>query len=619
MAVTFLDEKPKSRVVFLDEDDSPSGGYARGDISEEEMLRLQLEAMDGPTAEIPERPKRTAGETAIGVLENAASLGSGMVSGMTRAPLSAAQNMAEVWYDTATGNNPKPYQRASEAARNFQEDTARFTYEPRTDAGRDQQKVVGEFMNEYLAPLEPALAAMDMAPMLPRGALRQAIPDIPRRQAPSGGAGRNAGAAESAMAAQRLEAMQSLPRPFEGDSAPTRGQLSRAFDQVQFERETAKQPELGAPLRERYQNQQGRLAENLDAIQDNASPSTLEPRAIASGAVSALDERRAARKQKVADYYADAEEAGALAAPIDMAPISRAVSQGDAMQSVAPNAKAIKDEAVRLGALVPDENGKLVPQRITIGQAEKLRQFVNYATDYYTPREKRVATEWIKGIERALDSGESVNGEANKLYRRARSERKRFAQEFEEVPIVRSLLDNKRGTSERVVPLDKLFNRTILNGSVEEINKLRGSLLQSGEDGKQAWMNLKAQTIEHIKEKGFSRTQDSAGNPVVTPNQLSKVIDGLDKSGKLESLFGRKQAQQLRDLSDSAQYIFTAPPNAVNHSNTGAILLAALDSFLSVGIGMPAPVATLGRAAAAEAKRRKVRSGVTRALEGEVQ
>ena len=86
---------------------------------------------------------------------------------------------------------------------------------------------------------------------------------------------------------------------------------------------------------------------------------------------------------------------------------------------------------------------------------------------------------------------ERIKGLAAKKYRNARRLHRTMVEEFEETPIVSNLLTNKRGTQERRVAFEDVFKKTLLDGSVDEINKLRGSLLRTDE-GKQAWFDLKA-------------------------------------------------------------------------------------------------------------------------------
>jgi len=148
------------------------------------------------------------------------------------------------------------------------------------------------------------------------------------------------------------------------------------------------------------------------------------------------------------------------------------------------------------------------------------------------------------------------------------------------------------------------------------MNKLRRTLLKAGPDGRQAWADLKAQGIEFIKDRSLSVSQkDAAGNPLLSPDKLQKVIKALDNDGKLESLYGKKIAQQLRDLAELSTVIYTAPPGSVNFSNTASAIGNAVDTILTYGIsGMP----IAGRAVLKESldyvKNRKLKARIREAL-----
>ena len=219
-----------------------------------------------------------------------------------------------------------------------------------------------------------------------------------------------------------------------------------------------------------------------------------------------------------------------------------------------------------------------------------------------------------KKIKNGID--ESTDPAGGEIYQKSRAERKKYADEFENVGLTAKMLGTKGKTDERAIAFEDVFNKIIILSPVEEMNKMRRTLLKAGPDGKQAWANLKAQAIAYIKEKSLSQSQrDAAGNPTLSPDALQKVVQSLDRAGKLESLFGKKVAQQLRDLAELATEIYTAPQGAVNYSNTASAITNAVDTVLTYGIsGMP----IAGRAVLKESldyiKNRKLKARIREAL-----
>lgn len=108
---------------------------------------------------------------------------------------------------------------------------------------------------------------------------------------------------------------------------------------------------------------------------------------------------------------------------------------------------------------------------------------------------------------------------------------------------------------------------------------------------------------------------DERGNPTMSPDKLNRAIAALDKDGKLEALYGKRQAQTIRDLGDIANVIFTAPPGAINTSNTASALKTALDAFGTFAFtGVPIPAVKAINEAARYAKDRKLRARIQDAL-----
>ena len=90
----------------------------------------------------------------------------------------------------------------------------------------------------------------------------------------------------------------------------------------------------------------------------------------------------------------------------------------------------------------------------------------------------------------------------------------------------------------------------------------------------------------------------------------------MDRSGKLESLYGIKIAQQLRDLAELAMVIYTAPPGAINFSNTSSAIANAMDMMMTYGIsGVPVAGKAVIKEALDYVKNKKVKARIKASLE----
>lgn len=418
------------------------------------------------------------------------------------------------------------------------------------------------------------------------------------------------GAAQTPKELQRAVVSQNLPIPFEGKSALTKGQVTRNFEQLQFEKETAKQGELGEPLRDRIENQTATLIANFDAIADAPGPIMSELRDIGQGVDTAIKSRLARVKRKVDDKYSAAREAGELREPVEMNTMPEMLEDIERFEGVAPNAVAIRKEAIKRGAAF-DDDGALVPGTMTINDAELLRAFVNQATDISNPQQARIRRIAISAID---DATEAAGGD---LYKEARKLRSQMATEFENTGITKKLLATKPGSSERSIAYEDVFKKIMLDSPIEEINKLRGTLLRSGPEGKQSWADLKGKGIEYIKQNAQSLSQsDARGNPLLSPDKLNKVIKSMDDQGKLSAIYGKRGAQAIRDLGDLSKDIFTAPPGAINFSNTASALQVALDGLAGFSVtGLPVPVATILKESTKFVKNSKKKAQIRESLD----
>lgn len=616
------------------------------------MPAPQREPYVAPPAVRPAEPTTppSMGQRLLGAVETGVSLATGLVG----APLGMIQGTgAGLAREILSGQfgTPQAAQRIEQAAT---EQAARFTYAPRTATGQQMVQAVGETMQQIAPPVLPQIAAPGMAiqaatqqaPLMAATAGRVAAATAPAVQAtvqaPARAvraAGRaagllppepadmdvvsstasalqrgSAGAAGVPMATERVARAEMMPVPFTGPSALTAGQASRNFAQLQFEKEAAKLGDVGAPLRERVETQTANMIRNFDALIDMPNPVAADPRAMGMGVDRALVNRVEVQRRKVREAYEKARAEGAMQAPVEMAPLATQLTELQPLEGLVGTIPAVRREAVRLGVLAQDENGNLLPQTASLENSELLRQFVNANTDWTDRREALIG----RRINSAIDSAtEGAGGEA---YRAARRQRQLFAEEFENVGLTAKLLGTKRGTSERQVAFGDVFDKVVLTAPVEEMNKLRSTLLRAGPEGQQAWSDLKAGGIRFIKDASLSPSQrDSAGNPLLSPAKLQSTVRSLDQDGKLEALYGKRQAQVLRDLAELASDIYTAPPGAINTSNTASALQVAMDSLVTFGAtGVPAPALTALREASKFVKNRKTKARIEAALRGQV-
>lgn len=435
---------------------------------------------------------------------------------------------------------------------------------------------------------------------------------------PTAGTMGSAGAAATDLATQRAATAEALPVPIK----LTEGQRTRDFAQQRFEQETAKDPNLGAPLRENSARQNQQLAQNFDAMIDNVGAVAPDMRETGRVVTDELTKAAARSKTEYRALYQAADRAGELSAPVDMSPLAQFLNDNRAGRTSAPILSTIADEigvrGIGGGSLA---DGSVTAGSATLKQAEELRKAVNKFAKSTDPNDMRVAAEIKKVIDQITE------GAGGDKYLAARKARQRHAQLFEDNAIVSDLLTNRRNTADRRVALEDVFRRTILNGDRESIGMLRRTLdvsdqragLRPGTDGPgaQAWRELQGATLRHLLEESTKGVAtDVAGNPIFSAAKLNNAVRSLDQGGRLDFVLGKQRAQLVRDLNEVAKVVLTSPPGAVNSSNTASVLLAAMAEAGATGAltGLPVPVLSALKAGNQFVKDVKVRRRVDAAL-----
>lgn len=579
---------------------------------------------------LPQRKDTTIGEDIKGAGEAALTLATGATGGALGLVGGTVGGIAASIMDGSFGT-PEAARMVERAA---SEGAAKFTYAPRTEAGQEQVGAVGKVLADIpaiipmageLAPAATAAKTQAMAgarsavtaaaPVIERAVatIKSKLPTTITAERPS--ILKSVGAAATPDELRRVTVAEQLPVPLTGEAGLTKGMASRNYSQLQFEKELAKDPELGKPLRERASNITAAMVQNFDAMVDKAGPIAVDRREIGKAVTQAVVNKANVVKKKIAAAYKEAEDAGAMKEPVTMEPLATVITDLERFEGVSPTIAAVRKEAQRIGAIVRDERTPGSPIQhgtIPIEGTEQLRQFVNEVTDWTDRRDSMMA----RKINAAIDT--ATEGKGGELYKQARKLRREYAEEFENVGLTEKMMSTKRGTSERAVAFEDVFDKIILLSPVDEMNKLRRTLLTAGKEGKQSWADLKAAGIEHIKESSLSASQmDEAGISLLSPDKLNKTVMRLDQEGKLEALYGKKQAQTIRDLAELSKMIYTAPPGAINTSNTASALRVALDGLAGFAItGYPAPVVTTIKTAAKYVKDRKLKARINEALAG---
>jgi hypothetical protein len=574
---------------------------------------------------IPQAPAPSMVENVVGAGEAALTTTTGMTGGTLGALGGTLKGLAEQIlagkFGTLEANRA-----VEEAAMKGAE---ALTYAPRTQAGKEMTAAVGEAA-QSLVPMtgltgevaaiaqaaKPAAqavkpvvsAAKEKVVTTAKAAADKLIPEAlkPESRAPGVGTMGSAGSAGVEAATIRQMRADELPVPMK----LTRGQKTRDFADQRFESETAKDPTLGEPIRERFREQRQQLVQNMDAFIDTTGAEAFDVTSIGMSTDKALRQRAARDKARIRTLYKEAEKAGEMEAPVQMDTVAQFLTENRPEAEVANVLKAAKAKAIQLGALVELPDGTLAAAPTTLKNIELLRRSISNSTNA-EPTNIKFASD----LKRLIDT--ATEGLGGNLYKQARAARARYANDYENIGLVKNLLGTKRNSNDRAIAIEDVLRRSVMepSTSLDTVRQVRRLLQTEGDTGKQAWKDIQGGVIAEIRDaatKGVTR--DEAGNPVVNVGRMNQIITQLDKTGKLDFVFGKKGAEQIRTLNEVAKDVLAPVPNAVNTSNTASVILAAMDMAISGTAGMPAPVLSSMRLITKGVKNNQTRARVRKAL-----
>lgn len=601
---------------------------------------------DQPPQPKPQEKPLSTMDKIVGGLEAGATLATGAVGGAIGQAAGGLHGIAESVVDGTFGTQ----QGAQNAVNRAGQFANALTYEPNTAAGQRAVGAVGEFIEDTgLDTLPPVLgggvgasaatlgrASVPVATTAAREVAQAAKPVVAqvveqakrpvaavteaaknafnRDTANTGPAPANIGAAQVDQATVR----QALARDLPVTPELTKGQLSRDPAQLKFEVEAAKDPEMGAPLRQRYEQQHQAVQQNFDAFIDQTGSQTGgNARDVGLMVDGALQKQMQTDKNRVRVAYKKADDSEEATTPVDITNPVSVLEDGDLSVidylnsqpelPTTPIITAAKRTAVSLGIAQKADDGSLMPGNPTIKQLEKWRSEINGNVNQEAPNIRQATI--LKGF---IDA--HVDPYAGTLYKAARAERKRFGDKWENHTIIKDLTGNKKGTDDRKVAYEKVVDRVIYSGSLDDLRQAKRTIMTSGPEGKQSWSEIQAAVLQNIKDEATKGVApDGQGNQMISPAALNAQIRKLDD--KLDFIFGKQGADKLRALNEVSKTIFTVPASAaINHSNTAATLSAAMDLVLSGMSGFPAPVASALRLSTKHIKDRKIRKRVEDAL-----
>jgi len=531
-----------------------------------------------PNPPVVETPKRTMMDRVKALYEVPLTVGSAAVAGPVSSVYGAYKSATSPQFGTQQG---------VQVGQQAQSDLARrMTYTPTSPVAQEFLQDVSQVAEA--AKLPPIIPTTGMIPSYARMAqaatpqIREGVqtvrtmPEMLRKPQPTMA---GVGAAVTPEEITRTQMAQQLRVPV----PLSKGQATRDLAQQQFEIETAKNyPEtVGKPLIKAQADRNDAILQNFDAYVDATGKQTFGLEPTGRVVVQALNKDAQKAKTKINETYKLAREAGETEQPVSYAPLRTFIEEQTptVRAKIAPVLDVVNEQ---LSKNDPKGTGQ-----ISINALEDIYTLINKMYEPNTPN----AT-YGRDLRNIINT--VTEGQGGELYQQARRLRQDYAKRFENIGAIDRLISTKANSSDRVVAFEDVFQKSIVNGSLDDVKNLGFALKRSGPEGQQAFKELQGQTIEFLKDQVTrSIDTDMYGNPVVSPAKFKSAVRGLDQDGKLDYLFGKKGAQEIRDLMETAILVNAPLKGAANYSNTASAVVRALDR---VGSGLLGKIPVIGPA-----------------------
>jgi len=505
------------------------------------------------------------------VLEVPATMATGLVSSAAAVPYGLYKGITSGKMGT-----PEGVQIGQNEAQAFQE---RNTYQPRTETAQDvmggMARVLGALpptlgaTGSALTALAPAAAGQMRAAVAPAAAAtqqRMAALLAPKSTMMGGGAA----SADEALVRQQRALGQGIPL--------TKGQQLQDFAQQQFESDVVKQsPDLAKSLLDFKSQQkkdiQGRFEQLID--QTGVDVDVSNPRKVGAIVDSALVKKFEDKQKLVNDAYQKARDAGETKAVVDTSRLDQWLADNAPEAISVPQINSIR---AKLDALKTATGGK-----VTVDDLENLYKAAGQLGKPGDP--SNVFMRQVKSV--INDVTEGAGGD---LYRAARAERADLGRQFEDTYRVAKLLGTKGGYADRAVALDDVFSHVVLDGDLDQMRTVTKLLKNGGEDGQKAYAALQGQTIQYLKDQLNKNTSGK-----LSYDAFAKTLQTLDKEGKLDYMFGKKGRETLTELQGTLRDALVEIPGTVNYSNTGSVVVRALDKLAALRIPLAKTVADIAK------------------------
>lgn len=510
-----------------------------------------------------------AGETALTAATGATGGAVGMIGGTVEG---IVDSIREGKFGTQEG--------AKQAQETAMKRAGQLTYEPRTQAGKEQTQMLGELAE--LIPLAPLIgseaqvirAATQPAKIAARAAAGSAskkIQNLINSRRPEvqvfTTSGQLTPEAMQVIQQNDLDRMvRGLLSPEQAENynlfvsrgvQPTRADVTRSVSDQRELREALKEE---GPVVDVVSGQERRIRSLIEGEADRLDQTTgggVSTRSTAGTQIfEAMDDFATRSDRLINAAYKEAKIQGRAD--------GRVVNPGNLATTVLSNRKADRATGGKIselegvleqhGILSTNANGKLVltNKRITVEEAESLRQDMNrmHSSTKQGP-EGAGARSYIRKFKEALDGdveravGADIFAEARKAkrdYENVIGRGKRNKRDLAKRELLKDIIENK-------IPEEKIVER-LLSAPKAELKRIKQFLLSehAGDKGSQAFDSFKSVVIRDLLDRSINKGTTVGGEPEFNPAKLGTAVSKFKQRGIYDELFNPEEQKLISDV-----------------------------------------------------------------------
>ena len=393
----------------------------------------------------------------------------------------------------------------------------------------------------------------------------------------------------------RIARAESLKEPVK----LTQGSALGDFKQQQAESILERLPQ-GVSIRVARDDANAALVKNLEGVTESQGAKASNPYEMGKSIQESLKKGADVNMAKIGKMYDNANAQGQQNL-VDPTPIIKGLMNNiDSIRAggeTAVPSNTIANTLKRLGLMKVNQiTGDFEPtgNLMTAQQAMELYKAANRSFKKGDPSSIHMG-DVKRGIIDALDQTP-----AGDLFKQATNAFKNHARTYDDPKLVSALL--KVGADDTPeIAAEKIFDRIVMKGSIDDINNLKKVILTSDKSVRQQGLdslkNMRAATSNYLLEKSFmGNAINETGERVVSGSNLINAVKQLGGGGsakneelgwlKIKAIMGPKATQELKNIASVSLDATRKVRGAAETSGTAERLISLLGS-MPLNIGKP--------------------------------